>query len=373
MSDHGTRTGGDWGGGRGASPGQRWLAGVAAGALLAPLRSAGEQGGPSSAVLPTGPLALAALLAAVALAGLCFYLVRRQRPGAAGAPAPPSTSLPSGEQVLLDGVRVTPGPLSGAGRTDVSGGGGRSGLAAVSASESFHRLVDSLDLSRSPQERTYIEVISAMVATAHARDHETIGHSFRVARYAVTLARTMGVEEAAMTAIEWGALLHDVGKIGVPESVLRKQGPLDPDEQAQMQEHPLRGYQMLKSLLFLGTGLDVVLSHHERWDGRGYPNGLRGEEIPLSARIFAVVDTYDAITSDRPYREARPHSAAVEELGRVAGQQLDPAVVEAFLEIPAERLETLSDLSRPVEDDSDSASFRVVIEEGSPSAAAGGR
>lgn len=371
MSDHRTRTVGDWGGGRKASPGRRWLAGVAAVASLSPLPAAAEQGTTSSALVPTGPLALAALLAAVALAGLCFYLVRRQRP--ADAPAPPFSSPPTGEQVLLDGVLVSPGPLPGAGRADVPGGGGRSGLAAVSASESFHRLVDSLDLSRSPQERSYIEVISAMVATAHARDHETIGHSFRVARYAVTLARTMGVEEAAMTAIEWGALLHDVGKIGVPESVLRKQGPLDPDEQAVMQEHPLRGYQMLKSLLFLGTGLDVVLSHHERWDGRGYPNGLRGEEIPLSARIFAVVDTYDAITSDRPYREARPHSAAVEELGRVAGHQLDPAVVEAFLEIPAERLETLSDLTRPVDDDTDSASFRVVVEEGAPRCAAGGR
>lgn len=370
MSDHRARTAGDWGGGRKASACRRWLAGVAAVASLSPLPAAAEQGAPSPGVLPPGPLALAALLTAVAVAGLCFYLVRRQRPGTAGAPASPSTPPPTGEQVLLDGVRVTPGPLPGARRADDSGGGGRPDLAALSASESFHRLVDSLDLSRSPQERSYIEVISAMVATAHARDHETIGHSFRVARYAVTLARTMGVEETALTAIEWGALLHDVGKIGVPESVLRKQGPLDPDEQAVMQEHPLRGYQMLKSLLFLGTGLDVVLSHHERWDGRGYPNGLRGEEIPLSARIFAVVDTYDAITSDRPYRAARPHSAAVEELGRVAGHQLDPAVVEAFLEIPAERLETLSDLTRPVDDDTDSASFRVVVEEGLPRSAA---
>jgi len=359
---------------------------VAALAALVPLPALAEQGASSSALLPAGTLAVAGLLAAVVIAGLCLHLVRRQKPDAA-APRPaalptsprtsPRTWGPVSEQVLLDGVPVSPDLTSGAdlgnprtaGRT---GARAQSPLSGVAAFESFHRLVDSLDLSRSPQERSYIEVISAMVATAHARDHETIGHSFRVARYAVTLARAMGVEEAAMTAIEWGALLHDVGKIGVPESVLRKEGPLDPEEQAVMREHPLRGYQMLKSLLFLGTGLDVVLSHHERWDGRGYPNGLEGEEIPLSARIFAVVDTYDAITSDRPYRDARPHSVAVEELCRVAGRQLDPAVVKAFLTLPADRLATLSDLTRPVEDDSDSASFRVVVEEGAPRSTATG-
>ena len=377
-----TRTGGS----RDVPPG-RWSArrgaGVAAAAaLVAPLPVTAAQGASSSALLPADTLAVAGLLAAVAVAGFCLYMLRRQNgtagtadspPGSGSSPnAPSHPRRPVSERVLLDGVRVSPQPPPGAGHGGGAAADAEDRLPGLSAFENFHRLVDSLDLSRSPQERSYIEVISAMVATAHARDHETIGHSFRVARYAVTLARTMGVEEAALTAIEWGALLHDVGKIGVPESVLRKQGPLDPAEERVMREHPLRGYQMLKSLLFLGTGLDVVLSHHERWDGRGYPNGLRGEEIPLSARIFAVVDTYDAITSDRPYRDARPHSAAVEELRRVSGHQLDPGVVAAFLEIPVERLETLSDLTRPVEDDSDSASFRVVVEEGSPRSAAGG-
>jgi len=229
--------------------------------------------------------------------------------------------------------------------------------------QTFRKLVATLDLSHSEQERSYIDVIGAMVATAHARDHETIGHSFRVARYAVTLSRMMGMEDETLTAVEWGALLHDVGKVSVPEEVLRKSGPLTESEKRVMQEHPRRGYQMLKGLLFLGTGLDVVLSHHERWDGRGYPNGLAGEQIPLSARVFAVADTYDAITSDRPYRAARGHAEAVEELRRVAGSQLDPNVVEAFLTIPQETLARLRDLTRPVDEDSDSATYRVVLDE----------
>ncbi|HMB52876.1 MAG TPA: HD-GYP domain-containing protein [Thermoanaerobaculia bacterium] len=215
--------------------------------------------------------------------------------------------------------------------------------------ETFRTLVASLEMSQSEQERSYIEVIGAMVATAHARDHETIGHSFRVARYATALAQRMGISGETLTAIEWGALLHDVGKIAVPERVLQKSGPLSDEERKQMELHPRRGYQMLKSLLFLGTALDIVLSHHERWDGRGYPNGLTADEIPLSARIFAVVDSYDAITSDRPYRPARGHREATAELLRVAGSQLDPRVVDHFLEIPREELERLRDLSEPIE------------------------
>jgi putative nucleotidyltransferase with HDIG domain len=228
--------------------------------------------------------------------------------------------------------------------------------------ETFRTLVASVGLSQSDQERSYIEVIGAMVATAHARDHETIGHSFRVARYAVTLAERMRLGGETLTAIEWGALLHDVGKIAVPEGVLRKSGPLTEEETRVMREHPRRGYQMLRGLLFLGTALDVVLSHHERWDGRGYPNGLVGDTIPLSARIFAVVDTYDAITSDRPYRSARSHAEAVEELRRVAGSQLDPAVVQAFLAIPEDELADLRDLTRAVETGPDAPSLRTAFD-----------
>jgi len=243
--------------------------------------------------------------------------------------------------------------------------------------QTFRTLVTSLGVSHSDQERSYIEVIGAMVATAHARDHETIGHSFRVARYAVTLAERMQLGGETLTAIEWGALLHDVGKIAVPEGVLRKTGPLTDEEMEVMREHPRRGYQMLRGLVFLGTALDVVLSHHERWDGRGYPNGLAGETIPLSARIFAVVDTYDAITSDRPYRPARGHAEAIEELRRVAGTQLDPRVVQAFLEIPEVELTELRDLTRAVATGPDAPSLRTAFDaggrnlNGSPTAAGG--
>lgn len=229
--------------------------------------------------------------------------------------------------------------------------------------EAFRNLVAHFEFTRSEQERSYIEVIGAMVATAHARDHETIGHSFRVARYAVTLGERMGLGTETLMAVEWGALLHDVGKIAVPQRVLHKSGPLTDGEMETMREHPRRGYQMLKGLVFLGTALDVVLSHHERWDGQGYPNGLRGDDIPLSARIFAVVDTYDAITSDRPYRDARAHADAAAELRRVAGTQLDPEVVERFLEIPEDELRSLRDLSRPADSDLDMASHRSVLEE----------
>lgn len=228
--------------------------------------------------------------------------------------------------------------------------------------ETFRSLVSSFPTEQGDRERSYMEVIGAMVATAHARDHETIGHSFRVARYAVALARRVGINEETLSAVEWGALLHDVGKIGVPERVLRKRGPLTEPEMAVMREHPRRGYQMLKGLLFLGTGLDIVLSHHERWDGTGYPNGLSGERIPLSARIFSVVDTYDAITSDRPYRAARSHREAAAELRRVSGSQLDPEVVERFLEIPEQELADLQDLTREVDSDIDAAVHKAVLD-----------
>ena len=186
-----------------------------------------------------------------------------------------------------------------------------------------------------------------MVATAHARDRQTLAHSVRVARYAVALARRLAVGDDLVTAIEWGALFHDVGKIAVPAEILHKAGPLTAAEEAVMRRHPHHGYRLVRDLVFLGPALDVVLSHHERWDGAGYPNGLAGERIPLAARIFAVADTYDAITSDRPYRPARGHAEAVAELHRVAGTQLDPDLVAAFLALPEPHLAALRDEAAP--------------------------
>jgi putative nucleotidyltransferase with HDIG domain len=211
----------------------------------------------------------------------------------------------------------------------------------------FRQLVISLEESQRARERSYVEAVGAVVTAADARDHETTGHSFRVAHYAVALARAMGLRGEALQAIEWGALLHDVGKMVVPDDILRKMGPLTDDEWHIMRQHPTWGFDMLAEVGFLQQpALEIVYSHHERWDGRGYPRGLAGEGIPLAARIFAAVDTYDAITSDRPYRRAHSHHAALAEVQRVAGQQLDPRVVEAFSAIPEVELRRLRELCK---------------------------
>jgi HD-GYP domain-containing protein (c-di-GMP phosphodiesterase class II) len=139
--------------------------------------------------------------------------------------------------------------------------------------------------------------------------------------------------------LEQGAFLHDVGKIGISDTILLKPGPLTEDEWVEMRRHPVLGYQLLSAVPFLKEASVLVLNHHERFDGSGYPAGLTGEAIPLPARIFAVVDAYDALTSDRPYREARPQEEAVAELRRGAGTYFDPRVVEAFVEMLAEPLE----------------------------------
>ena len=159
----------------------------------------------------------------------------------------------------------------------------------------------------------------------------------------------MGFHGEQLKAIEWGALLHDVGKMVVPDEILRKVGPLTDEEWHIMKQHPTWGFDMLAEVSFLQpAALDIIYSHHERWDGQGYPRGIAGEEIPLDARIFAVVDTYDAITSDRPYRRARATQVAVAELQRVAGQQLDPASSRPSAELPEVELRRLRELCKRV-------------------------
>lgn len=209
----------------------------------------------------------------------------------------------------------------------------------------FRRLMRTVEESFRDRERSYVEAIGAVVAAIDARDHETTGHSFRVAHYALALARGLGMGPDQLRAIEWGALLHDVGKIAVPDAILRKTGRLTVEEWHVMRQHPSWGFEMLADVKFLEPALEIVYSHHERWDGGGYPRGLAGEEIPLSARIFAVADTYDSITSDRPYRRAQSHSEAITELCRVAGTQLDPLAVETFLRLSEVELRRLRDRS----------------------------
>jgi len=185
-------------------------------------------------------------------------------------------------------------------------------------------------------QNSYESTLQSLVTALDYRDNETQGHSLRVVEYAVRVARELGVQEPEMTWIRRGSLLHDVGKMGIPDAILRKEGPLTDAEWAEMRKHPEMGYQMLRDIRFLEPALDIVYCHQERWDGSGYPRGLRGEEIPLGARIFAVVDTFDAMTSDRPYRAALSIEAACSEIETFAGRQFDPAVARAFLGISAE-------------------------------------
>ncbi|MEW5851691.1 MAG: HD domain-containing phosphohydrolase [Myxococcota bacterium] len=185
------------------------------------------------------------------------------------------------------------------------------------------------------------ELLCGLLAALDYRDTETQAHSRRVAAYARCLGTRMGLEGEALADCTAGALLHDVGKIGVPDHILRKRGPLSPEEWAIMQRHPLMGDELLAPIAFLQHARRVVAQHHERWDGSGYPAGLRGEAIDLGARIFAVVDAHDAITSNRPHRKGRPISDARDLIALASGTQLDPGVVAAYASTSDEELLTL--------------------------------
>ncbi len=198
-------------------------------------------------------------------------------------------------------------------------------------------LQDLVDQRTRQLEDSYESTLQALVTALDFRDNETQGHSYRVVEYAVLVAQAMGVDEPELTTIRRGSILHDVGKIGIPDSVLLKPGKLEPKEWEVMKKHPEMGYRMLQHIHFLEPALDIVFSHQERFDGTGYPRALKAEEIPLGARIFAVVDTFDAMTSDRPYRAALSIEAAREEIRRCSGTQFDPEVAEAFLSIDAAR------------------------------------
>lgn len=161
-------------------------------------------------------------------------------------------------------------------------------------------------------------------------------HSRSAARHAVRLARALGISQPKfLMDLEWGALLHDVGKTAVPEHILKKAGPLDQAERQAVREHPLVGYRMLEGFGSLRPAAWIVLCHHERYDGRGYPAGLAGDLIPLGARIVALADALDALTSDRAYRRGRSFEEAMKEIGRSGGYQFDPSIVEVFLSVPA--------------------------------------
>ncbi|MCS7259838.1 MAG: HD domain-containing protein [Anaerolineae bacterium] len=190
------------------------------------------------------------------------------------------------------------------------------------------------DLQQAHQEliAAYDATLESWVRTLDLRDHETEGHTQRVANITVALARLMGIEEPALTHVRRGALLHDIGKIAIPDSILLKPGPLTEEEQRIMRKHPEYAYELLSRFAFLRPALDIPYCHHERWDGTGYPRGLKGEEIPLAARIFAVVDVWDALRSDRPYRAALSWEQAYTLIKGQTGTHFDPEVVRVFLE-----------------------------------------
>ncbi|HZP62820.1 MAG TPA: HD domain-containing phosphohydrolase [Terriglobales bacterium] len=183
-------------------------------------------------------------------------------------------------------------------------------------------------------ERSYDITLEALGDALDLKDAETEGHSKRVTAFTIAIARAMGVPKEEVNVIARGAFLHDIGKMAIPDAILRKPGALTPEEIAIMREHCYRGYQMLRKIPFLTEAAEIVYSHQERFDGTGYPRGLKGEEIPLGARIFSVADTLDAITSDRPYRPAQSVTAAREEIERWSGRQFDPQVVNTFLAMP---------------------------------------
>lgn len=191
-----------------------------------------------------------------------------------------------------------------------------------------------LDQALNSLEDAYRSTLRALTAALETRDLETHGHSERVVTYSLRLGREYGLDDRRIKALEFGSLLHDIGKIGVPDSILRKPAKLTEEEWVLMREHPLHGQQILRGIEFLQGAALVVAQHHEKWDGSGYPAGLCCEEIDLCARIFSVADAFDAMTSNRVYRKGKPYQDAAKELDDWAGKQFDPKVVEAFHRVP---------------------------------------
>ena len=185
-------------------------------------------------------------------------------------------------------------------------------------------------------QNSYDLTLDALSAALDLRDRETEGHSRRVVEYTARLAEQIGLDKERIKSIRRGALIHDIGKIGVPDAVLHKPGSLNEEERRIINLHPQAGYDMLADIPYLREEIQIVICHQEKWDGTGYPFGLRGEEISLGARLFSIADTFDALTSDRPYRQGRPYEAARDIIEEESGKQFDPQAVAAFLAIPGD-------------------------------------
>jgi putative nucleotidyltransferase with HDIG domain len=204
-----------------------------------------------------------------------------------------------------------------------------------------HEATSDLQRAYRQLQETYRATLEALGSALDTRDVGTEAHSRRVHGYALATARAYGLPEADLADLGHGVLLHDIGKIGIPDAILLKPDRLTDEEWAIMRRHPEIGARLIRDIAFLQGAIPIVRHHHERWDGAGYPDGLRGVEIPLGARIFAVVDAFDAMTFDRPYSRAVSFGAARAELRRSAGAHFDPAVVEAFMRLPDHVLEDI--------------------------------
>ncbi|NTU75118.1 MAG: GAF domain-containing protein [Anaerolineaceae bacterium] len=199
------------------------------------------------------------------------------------------------------------------------------------------QLFDDIKNANAHLLQAYDATIEGWSQAMDLRDKETEGHTQRVTQMTMTLAKSFGYHEDDLVHIRRGALLHDIGKLGVPDHILFKPGPLSPEEWITMRKHPLYAYQMLVSIKYLAPALDIPYCHHEKWDGSGYPRGLAGPDIPLAARIFAIVDVWDALSNDRPYRPAWSQNEVLAYLEEQSGTHFDPQVVAAFLKLPGLR------------------------------------
>ena len=190
---------------------------------------------------------------------------------------------------------------------------------------------EQLQRAHADLQEAYDKTIEGWVLALDLRDRETEGHTQRVTKMTEKLAKALGFPDEEITHIKRGALLHDMGKMGIPDEILQKPGPLTDDEWVIMRRHPEMAYQMLSQIKYLAKAITIPYYHHERWDGSGYPHKLKGEDIPLQARMFAVVDVWDALSSDRPYRKKMPHKEVVEYLLKESGRLFDPHVIEKFI------------------------------------------
>jgi putative nucleotidyltransferase with HDIG domain len=197
-------------------------------------------------------------------------------------------------------------------------------------------LIESLQLANYELVKSYDATIEGWSRAMDLRDHETEGHTQRVTKMTVGMAQKMGFAESEIIHMRRGALLHDIGKMGIPDGILRKEDLLAPDEFEIIRLHPSYAYEMLENISYLKPALDIPHYHHEKWDGSGYPEGLRGADIPAAARLFAIIDVYDALTTDRPYRKAWTEQAALNYIQSQSGIHFDPNMVEMFFEYIAE-------------------------------------